>query len=72
MLKNTGLHLDPLVMKVLSDLRPKRCSASELIRKMAVTYILNEDFRNVVDQEHRQEFSEIADDIELKVREQEK
>ena len=65
MLKNTGLHLDPLVMKVLSDLKPLRCSASELVRRMAVVYIMNEDFRSEVNQESRQEYSEIADDLKL-------
>ena len=63
-MKNTGLQLDTDIMKVLADIRPLRCSASELFRKMAVVYIMNADFRNAVDQESRQEYSEIADDLE--------
>ena len=62
-MKNTGLQLDSDIMKVLADIRPKRCSASELFRKLAVVYIMNEEFRNAVDQESRQEYSEIAGEV---------
>lgn len=63
-MKNTGLQLDADIMKALADIRPKRCSASELFRKMAVVYLMNKDFRNAVDHEIRQEYSEIADELE--------
>ena len=63
-LKNFGVYLDPDVMAALAEVKPDRTGFSELIRKVAILYITDESFRNTVNSETRQDFTEIGGELE--------
>ena len=62
--KVIAYNLDEEIMKLIDETKPERLGKSALMRRMAVTYLLNSDFQAAVHAEGRESLKEIASALE--------
>ena len=58
--KVTAYNMDSDIIKRIATIKPERLGWSALMRRMAVTYLLNPDFQEAVHSEGRESMEEIA------------